>query len=118
MEDTAKHYKAFGLLWLEITIIAQFFVIQVVFPTLPAQTAQSSFFNGLLFFLLANSSLYLILAGLPLLWFEKAGWKMLHQKVNIDGRWRYAIYYYPPNIQYLKKEGQEKLLSLLHRLKD
>src|SRR5262245_49410571 len=118
MEDMTKHYKALGLLWLEIAVIAQFFVIQVVFPKLPAQTTQSDFFTSLLFFLLANSSLYLLLAGLPLLWFERAGWKVLHRKVNVKGRWRYAIYYYPPNTEYLKKVGQGKLLDLINRLKD
>lgn len=118
MEEMAKHFKAFGFLWLEVAIIAQFFAIQVVFPTLPAQTTQATFFNGLIFFLLANSSLYLLLAGLPLLWFEKAGWKVFHRKVNVAGGWRYAILYYTPNTQYLKKGGQEKLINLLNRLKD
>ncbi|MBW9262213.1 MAG: hypothetical protein K1564_11640 [Candidatus Thiodiazotropha sp. (ex. Lucinisca nassula)] len=117
MEEISKQYKMFGLLWLEIAVILQFFIVQVLWPSI-SQGSTSSFMDSLVFFVLANSTLYIGVAGLPLLWFEKKGWKIFHRQLNISGKWNYKIVYYEPETKHLRKEGQEQLIKLIDHLTD
>ena len=116
MENIAKQYKAVGMFWLGIAIMLQFFVIQVVLPFLAQATTAKDSFGSFILFVLTNSGLYLIIAGAPLLWFEKAGWRRLNRRIYLHGKWNYKMTWYDPPTKHLNRVGQDKLRSLILRL--
>jgi hypothetical protein len=53
--------------------------------------ASNGFGAKLLMFIASSSVLFLLVARLPLFWYEYFGWKLFNPRVNIEGRWKYSL---------------------------
>jgi hypothetical protein len=118
MEKVLKQYKTCAMACLELGIILQFFVIDVLFQLPGGNTVPSAKAQVFILFFATQSTLYLLLAALPLHWFEKSAWKRLNRDLDFDGEWHYWIRYYPPDKRNLAQEAQTKCNELLTHLQE
>jgi hypothetical protein len=119
MDSIVKQYKAIGLLALEVSIIAQFYILMYAIPlALSSQTSMSLIIKFIIF-ILSSTTLYLIVAKGPIYWFEKFGWKLFNRKINFHGQWNYEHCCFPPsNYEHFTKKGKDEINGLIEKLKD
>jgi hypothetical protein len=118
MDHLLKQYRWVGLLCLQAAITLQFFMLRHVDDWAVKYLSSDSFAAKLVMFIASSSALFFLAAKLPLLWYEHFGWKLLNPRVNIEGRWKYSVVYYPPDTSLLRKDGHDKILSILSHIKN
>jgi hypothetical protein len=118
MDDLLKQYRWFGLLCLQSAITLQFFMLRHVDDWAVKYFGSDSVPAKLLMFIASSSALFFLIARMPILWYERFGWKRLNPRVDIQGRWNYGVVYYPPDTSHLRKDGHERITRLLAHIKD
>lgn len=119
MDSIVKQYRAIGLLALEVSIIAQFYILMYAIPLVVSSQSSMSLIIKFIVFILSSTTLYLIVAKGPIYWFEKYGWKLFNRKVDFHGQWEYKhSCHTPSNAEHFTEEGRAEIDSLIERLKE
>ena len=119
MDNIVKQYKALGILSLELSIIAQFYILIYVIPFISFNPTSVDLINKFVVFILSSTTLYMIVAKGPLYWFEKVGWKQFNRKFNFHGEWNYLVSFYKPESNKIfTKEGIGQIKDFLEKLSD
>ena len=121
MTKLSDQHKRLGILSLEVAIIAQFFILTFILPSLPQFITYKRWINDFVVFILTSTTLYLFLAKLPLYLFEKFGWRLFNKNIDFHGVWNYRHFCYPlsdNDRKYLKEIALKEKRDIIERLKE